>query len=104
MFQLVFRAIEAAKLFTFSKAKMLQQSSSIANHTPFNDASSPAVRSLNDRQFCLQRDDREPRPHAGSTSLLLPAISHSAQCPQARTDGTSSPSQRSGSIRSWLAS
>jgi len=39
MFQLVFRAIEAAKLFTFSKAKMLQQSSSIANHTPFNDDS-----------------------------------------------------------------
>jgi hypothetical protein len=28
-----FSAIKAAKLFTFSKAKMLQQSSPIANHT-----------------------------------------------------------------------
>jgi hypothetical protein len=28
-----FSAIEAAKLFTFSKAKMFQQSSSIASHT-----------------------------------------------------------------------
>jgi hypothetical protein len=33
---LFFSAIEAAKLFTFSKAKMLQQSSSIACHSTFS--------------------------------------------------------------------
>jgi hypothetical protein len=52
-------------------------------------------------QFFLQRDDREPRLHADSTSLPLRAILPFSLRPLARTDDESLPSQHSGAIRSW---